>query len=102
MREIINITPQETKELYDRMITVGSTATIPPSSFSKQQMAQPIQGLAPEAFQYDRMITVGSRRLTGLPSSWNPQAGEDRMVKSLDTLDAVIISCYQYSISKGK
>ena len=53
MREIINITPQETKELYDRM------------------------------------ITVGSRRLTGLPSSWNPQAGEDRMVKSLDTLDVI-------------
>ena len=53
MREIINITPQETKELYDRM------------------------------------ITVGSRHLTGLPSSWNPQAGEDRMVKSLDTLDVI-------------
>ncbi len=53
MREIINITPQETKELYDRM------------------------------------ISVGSRPLTGLPTSWNPQAGEDRLVKSLDTLDVI-------------
>ena len=53
MRDIINITPQETKELYDRM---GS---------------------------------VGSRRMTGLPASWNPQAGEDRLVKSLDTLDVI-------------
>ena len=53
MREIINITPQETKELYDRM------------------------------------ISVGDRQLTGLPVSWNPQAGEDRLVKSLDTLDVI-------------
>lgn len=53
MREIINITPQETKELYDRM------------------------------------ISVGGRQLTGLPTSWNPQAGEDRLVKSLDTLDVI-------------
>ena len=53
MWEIINITPQETKELYDRM------------------------------------ISVGSRPLTGLPTSWNPQAGEDRLVKSLDTLDVI-------------
>ena len=53
MREIINITPQETKELYDRM------------------------------------ISTGGRRLTGLPTSWNPQAGEERLVKSLDTLDVI-------------
>ena len=39
MREIINITPQETKELYDRM------------------------------------VSVGSRRVTGVPAGWNPQAG---------------------------
>ena len=53
MRDIINITPQETKELYDRM------------------------------------VSVGSRRMTGLPASWNPQAGEERLVKSLDTLDVI-------------
>lgn len=53
MREIINITPQETKELYDRM------------------------------------VAVGSRRVTGVPAGWNPQAGEDRLVKSLDTLDVI-------------
>lgn len=53
MREIINITPQETKELYDRM------------------------------------VSVGSRRVTGVPAGWNPQAGEDRLVKSLDTLDVI-------------
>ena len=53
MREIINITPQETKELYDRM------------------------------------VSVGSRRITGVPAGWNPQAGEDRLVKSLDTLDVI-------------
>lgn len=53
MREIINITPQETKELYDRM------------------------------------VSVGSRRATGVPSGWNPQAGEERLVKSLDTLDVI-------------
>ena len=53
MREIINITPQETKELYDRM------------------------------------SSTGGRRLTGLPTSWNPQAGEERLVKSLDTLDVI-------------
>ena len=53
MREIINITPQETKELYARM------------------------------------ISTGGRRLTGLPTSWNPQAGEERLVKSLDTLDVI-------------
>lgn len=53
MREIINITPQETKELYDRM------------------------------------VVVGSRRITGVPSGWNPQAGEERLVKSLDTLDVI-------------
>lgn len=53
MREIINITPQETKELYDRM------------------------------------VSVGSRRATGVPAEWNPQAGEDRLVKSLDTLDVI-------------
>lgn len=53
MREVINITPQETKELYDRM------------------------------------ISVGGRQLTGLPTSWNPQAGEERLVKSLDTLDVI-------------
>lgn len=53
MREIINITPQETKELYDRM------------------------------------VAVGSRRMTGIPSGWNPQAGEERLVKSLDTLDVI-------------
>lgn len=53
MREIINITPQETKELYDRM------------------------------------ISVGGRQLTGLPTSWNPQAGEEQLVKSLDTLDVI-------------
>jgi DNA-directed RNA polymerase specialized sigma subunit len=53
MREIINITPQETKELYDRM------------------------------------VSVGSRRATGVPAGWNPQAGEDRLVKSLDTLDVI-------------
>ena len=30
MREIINITPQETKELYDRMVSVGSRrVTVP-------------------------------------------------------------------------
>ena len=40
MRDIINITPQETKELYDRM------------------------------------ISTGGRQLTGLPTSWNPQANE--------------------------
>ena len=53
MRDIINITPQETKELYDQM------------------------------------ISVGSRPLNGLPTSWNPQAGEERLVKSLDTLDVI-------------
>lgn len=53
MREIINITPQETKELYDRM------------------------------------ISVGGRQITCLPTSWNPQAGEERLVKSLDTLDVI-------------
>lgn len=53
MREIINITPQETKELYDRM------------------------------------VSVGNRRVTGVPSGWNPQAGEERLVKSLDTLDVI-------------
>lgn len=53
MREIINITPQETKELYDRM------------------------------------VSVGSRRVTGVPAGWNPQAGEERLVKSLDTLDVI-------------
>ena len=53
MREIINITPQETKELYDRM------------------------------------VSVGSRRVTGVPTGWNPQAGEERLVKSLDTLDVI-------------
>ena len=53
MRDIINIIPQETKELYDQM------------------------------------ISVGSRPLNGLPSSWNPQAGEERLVKSLDTLDVI-------------
>ena len=42
MREIINITPQETKELYDRM------------------------------------VSVGSRRVTGVPAGWNPQAGIGR------------------------
>ena len=53
MREIINITPQETKELYDRM------------------------------------LSPGGRQMTGLPASWNPQAGEDRLVRSLDTLDVI-------------
>ena len=53
MREIINITPQETKALYDRM------------------------------------TSVGGRPLTGIPTSWNPQAGEDRLIKSLDTLDVI-------------
>lgn len=53
MREIINITPQETKELYDRM------------------------------------LSPGSRTMTGLPASWNPQAGEERMIKCLDTLDVI-------------
>ena len=53
MREIINITPQETKELYGRM------------------------------------VSVGSRRVTGVPAGWNPQAGEERLVKSLDTLDVI-------------
>ena len=53
MREIINITPQETKELYDRM------------------------------------VSVGSRRVTGVPAGGNPQAGEERLVKSLDTLDVI-------------
>ena len=53
MRDIINITPQETKELYDRM------------------------------------ISTGGRQLTGLPISWNPQAGEERLVKCLDTLDVI-------------
>ena len=45
MRDIINITPQETKELYDRM------------------------------------ISTGGRQLTGLPTSWNPQANENRLIK---------------------
>ena len=53
MRDIINITPQETKELYDRM------------------------------------ISTGGRQLTGLPTSWNPQANENRLVKCLDTLDVI-------------
>lgn len=53
MREIINITPQETKELYDRM------------------------------------LSPGGRQMTGLPASWNPQAGEERLVRSLDTLDVI-------------
>lgn len=53
MREIINITPQETKELYDRM------------------------------------VSVGGRRATGAPAGWNPQAGEERLVKCLDTLDVI-------------
>lgn len=53
MREIINITPQETKELYDRM------------------------------------FSPGSRTMTGLPASWNPQAGEERMINCLDTLDVI-------------
>ena len=54
MRDIINITPQETKELYDRM------------------------------------ISTGGRQLTGLPTSWNPQANENRLVKCLEkSKDAV-------------
>ncbi len=53
MREIINITPQETKALYDRM------------------------------------TSVGGRPLTSIPTSWNPQAGEERLIKSLDTLDVI-------------
>ena len=53
MREIINITPQETKELYDRMLSPGSWT------------------------------------MTGLPASWNPQAGEERMINCLDTLDVI-------------
>lgn len=53
MREIINITPLETKELYDRM------------------------------------VSVGGRPLSGLPTSWNPQAGEERLIQSLDTLDVL-------------
>lgn len=51
MREIINITPQETKELYDRMISPRAA------------------------------------RITGLPSARNPQAGEEKLAKSLDELD---------------
>ena len=35
------------------------------------------------------MVSVGSRRVTGVPAGWNPQAGEERMVKSLDTLDVI-------------
>ena len=53
MRDIINITPQETKELYDRM------------------------------------ISTGGRQPTGLPTSWNPQANENRLVKCLETLDVI-------------
>ena len=53
MREIINITPQETKALYDRM------------------------------------LSTGGRPMTGVPSSRNPQAGEERLVHSLDTLDVI-------------
>ena len=35
------------------------------------------------------MVSVGSRRVTGVPAGWNPQAGEERLVKSLDTLDVI-------------
>lgn len=51
MRQIINITPQEIKDLYERMVNPRSS------------------------------------RLTGLPSARNPQAGEEKLVKSLNELD---------------
>lgn len=53
MREIINITPQEIKDLHEGMVSPRSS------------------------------------RISGLPLARNPQAGEEKLVKSLDKLDVL-------------
>jgi len=35
----------------------------------------------------ERMTSVGSPKITGLPGSHNPQAGEDRIIKAIDEID---------------
>lgn len=37
---------------------------------------------------YEQLVTVGSQRLDGMPHAPNPKSGEDRIVSTLDRVDA--------------
>ena len=36
---------------------------------------------------YDEMVTLGSPKWDGMPRSYNPHAGEDRILKAIDEID---------------